>query len=447
MLVVTSNWCVTDGSLAAGPAPGLVARLRGQLRLASLRAGIRGDGRYRPLIGITVVFAGDTFDWLTSLEWTGDARPWESSRRAAAARERVVAGSWRLAGRLVATLSAWGRRGIDVPLADQRGRPLAGSRGRVPVRVVILRGDRDRWIDRIAFAGPRVALSVGTEWTDGDVLVRHGQEIETLWHDGGPPTLGESLAVELISRFGRSLQDADGLGRRLPAMLRLLAAGRLVDAPCRLAAWMAARNRDGSLSAPARGRVIDAWNRAVAAWHRAVRRLDLGGGEGVDLPGRLATALTLDARWQHELPMALAHEEPPCEEPLAETAERPPASSGACVVLGHPPAGFAPSSHWKSRVLCIGPAAVRRSGETHPGLPGAAGLAALDPPGMIRAWADPVVAPVPLAAHVARGTAEPWLDWLSLGGAGPGGRQYDSAGCGIWRSRAAPAGQHIVDAA
>ena len=126
MLVVTSNWYVSDGTLSAGPPRRFIDRFRAEVRKASLRGGFRCDGSYRPVDAIDIVLAGDTFDWLISREWTGDVRPWDDGRRAAAARDRVVFGAIGRSHRLLATLAAWMRRGIEVPVADRRGRPLAG---------------------------------------------------------------------------------------------------------------------------------------------------------------------------------------------------------------------------------------------------------------------------------------------------------------------------------
>ena len=54
MLVVTSNWCVSDGTLSAGPPRGCLERFRAEVRRASLRCGFRRDGSYRPLDAIDV---------------------------------------------------------------------------------------------------------------------------------------------------------------------------------------------------------------------------------------------------------------------------------------------------------------------------------------------------------------------------------------------------------
>ena len=443
MLVVTSNWCAADGSLSAGPAPGLVALFRAEVRLASLRAGVRGDGSYRPASGIAVIFAGDTFDWLTSREWAGDVRPWETTRRAAAARERVAIRSLQLAGRLIATLSSWARLGLRVPEADRRGRPRLDASVRVPVRISLLRGDRDRWLDRWAapIAGP---VAVGNTWTHDAVTVRHGEECEFPWHaDGREPTLGESLAVDLVTRFGGWLADDVGPEPRVAVLLRRLVAGRLLDAPVRLWAWLAARQRHGIVSAMERSRVVDGWNRSVCGWHRAARRLGLGRCGGIDVLDDVAAAMTLGHAADGD-----RHSGPhgPGE---AGTARPPRARAAACEILGHPPAGSTPASAGGGRVLCIGPPAVSRPGGGPPQRAGSAWPALFDPPGMPPRIAAAVEPLAPAAAVVAVGPAGPWLDWLSIGGAAAAahGGHDESEGLGVWRSTASGRGNHVVDAA
>ena len=448
MLVVTANWCVPDGTLSSGPPRTLVARLRAEVRRASLRAGVRPDGSYRPVQAASIVFAGDTFDWLTSREWTGDVRPWESSRRAAAARERVAIASLRQGSRLVGTLMAWARRGFAVPDADRRGRPLPGSFRHVPLRIALLRGDRDRWIDRmVAPDAGHAVVSVGTDWTDGIVTVRHGEEIESLWHPGGrEPTLGESLAVDLIAQFAILL--IDGAGRRpwWPAVVRRLVVGRIIDAPVRLAGWLAARERDGSLVAAERSAAVAAWNQALAGWHRAVRRLDLGDARGIDVADRVAASLALpaDAGDAFGVDATMEHFDPDAPTP-------PAAGTAASEILGHPPAGFMPPAVWRRRVLCIGPGALQdavgQRAERRPA--GAAGLALFDPPGMIPRIAGVEDTPLPSAALVGTGATGPWLDWLPLdgGAAVPDCRHGASDRRGIWRSNQSAPGLRIVDAA
>ena len=255
MLVVTSNWCVSDGTLSAGPPRGCVERFRAEVRRASLRCGFRRDGSYRPVDAIDVVLAGDTFDWLISREWTGDLRPWNDGRRAAAARERVVSGAARRSHRLQATLAAWMQRGIEVPMADRRGRPMPTASRPVPVRVAVLCGERDRWLEQAAGDWQLSARApmVGRCWSDGDVTVRHGDDMDPLHATcGGEPTLGESLAVDLIARFGVALDDVADVRPLAASLVRRLACGAVLDAPTRLVGWLAARDGGATLTA-ARG--------------------------------------------------------------------------------------------------------------------------------------------------------------------------------------------------
>lgn len=449
MLIVTSNWCVPDGSLSAGPAAGLLERFRAEVRRASLRAGFRADGTYRPPTAVAVVLAGDTFDWLTSREWVGDVRPWEASRRAEAARERAAVRSLRLGGRLIATLASWGRRGLVVPAADRRGRPVPGGGCRVPVGVSVLRGDRDRWVDRMTAGGGGIpGVSAGSRWDDGDVTVRHGEEIEPPWQEGGrEPTLGDSLAVELVARFAASSGEvAAGLRPRMAAAVRGIVVGRLVDAPTRLAGWLNGQVRSGTLSAATRAALVDDWNHAVAGWHRAARRLGVARAAGVDVADDVAAALTLRDGAGEAFPAV------PWPEPGTTAAGTVPLPGpAACEILGHPPAGYMPPPSWRRRLLCIGP----------PALPPACqdcglgaervppGLALFDPPGMIPRVAAAAWPAVPAAAVVAAGPAGPWLDWLPLvdGGPPPMGRHRDCGPHGIWRSQPCSSRRLVVDAA
>lgn len=444
VLVVTSNWCIPDGSLTPGPAPGLVARFRAEVRRACLRAGFRADGRYRPVQGIAVVCAGDTFDWLTSREWVGDVRPWESGRRAAAARERAAARSLRHGGRFLGTLATWVRRGLVVPAADRRGRPVPGSIHRVGARVSLLRGDRDRWIERMPAPAGLAGLTVGMCWTDGAVTVRHGEEFEPPWCPGvAEPTLGESLAVDLIARFAAALADAVGAWPSGAAVMRGIVAGRLADAPTRLAAALAAAARGGTLPAAERAAIAGEWHRAVSAWHRAARRLGVGRAEGVDVVDDVAAAMTL------------AVDAPP---PVAarwngthQSREDAPHAAECREILGHPPAGYVPHPGRFGRVFCIGPQPLPSTveGRGADGGPTTAGLALFDPPGMISTTGDGAAAAVPSAVVVPPEASQSWIEWLPLAsGAGAsdphGGHAWHR---GIWRSQTASSGWQVVDAA
>lgn len=146
MLVVVANWGIADGTLVAPARHDQVAWLQA-VRRAVLRAGFRNDGRYQPPDRVDIVFAGDTFDLLTSTAWTADARPWHRGARARAARERVLEAAAARAGRLLAGLRRWTRAGIAMPRAGRHGRPTPGTEMLLPVGVSLLSGDRDGWLE------------------------------------------------------------------------------------------------------------------------------------------------------------------------------------------------------------------------------------------------------------------------------------------------------------
>lgn len=422
MLVVTSNWWVSDGTLSAPPPRRLVARFRDEVRRSSLRCGFGHDGRYRPVESIDVVLAGDTFDWLVSREWTGEIRPWHAGGRAAVARDRVTAAAVRRGRRLLATLVAWMRHGIPVPVADRRGRPMAASRP-VPVRVAVLSGDRDRWLEQAACGrlGTASTAAVGTRWSDGEVMVQHGESLDPLHTTGEQqPTLGESLAVDLIAVFGAALHD-DARFRPLAAgLVRHLAGGCPTAAASRLAVWLAAHERRSSLGGDTRQNLIDAWHRAVDRWQRSARRLPPRRGDGVDMVARVAGWLELHhapedrGDWQSSGWSSAASTE-------IDSAE------SATVVLGHPEASGRPSSANHRRVVCLGP-------RSFPA------VFADDPP-------------APAAVVVRPGRAGRLLDWLPLGGIAAGAGDDDDDRIsregtrGVWLSDAAGRGHGIVDAA
>jgi hypothetical protein len=420
MLVVTSNWCVSDGTLSAGPPRGLVERFRAEVRRSSLRCGFRRDGSYQPIDAVDVVLAGDTFDWLVSREWTGDVRPWDGGRRAAAALQRVATGSLRQGSRLLAMLAAWMRRGIEVPVADRRGRPQPAVSRPVPVRVAVLCGDRDRWLEHVMSGSPPVAPGpvIGTTWSDGDATVRHGAELDPLTvASGSEPTLGDSLAVDLIGRFGVSLHDIAMLRPLATGLLRRLAGGCPIESPRRLTGWLDAHDRGATLSGATRQEVADAWRRAVAHWHRTARRLPCCGAGGVDLVGRVAELLELQ-------PATAA----PQRVPWFDAVLPMEVGGSATLVLGHPPADIGSSAAWQRQVVCLGP----RSCHARDGLNDDSGIPAA------------VVVTSP-------GRADQRIDWIQMTTMKPFGHPEDGrAERGVWLSSETDdprALRHIVDAA
>jgi len=372
---------------------------------------------------IDVVLAGDTFDWLMSREWTGDERPWDDGRRAAAARDRVVFGAIGRSHRLLATLAAWMRRGIEVPAADRRGRPMSTASRLVPVRVAVLGGDRDRWLEQAVSDWMHPARAsmpmIGTCWSDGDVAVRHGEEIDPLHAVcGSGPTLGESLAVDLLARFGAALDGLTVVGPLAAGLVRRLAGGRLIDAPTRLFGWLSAHDCGAMLSTTLRQRLVDAWHRSVALWHRAARRLPSGGVAGVDLVERIADWLERAADGDGQLSRPRFDVIPAAGVPLFGEA-------ATTVLLGHPAAEPTASAAWRRQVVCLGPGALQPGEHSD----------------------DHLCAPA--AVLVRPGREERQIEWLPLDAAAAtiGWQDDDHLVRGVWLSAVSRGVAGIVDAA
>ncbi|MFY8222461.1 MAG: hypothetical protein ACOVJ6_11190 [Pirellulales bacterium] len=354
MLVVTANWAIPDGSVAAPPRMSRLAHLLDEIRLAAVRAGVRHDGRYRPIERLVVVLAGDTIDGLVSGRWTDDVRPWHRSRAAAMRHVVVMQAAVRHARRPLAMLSSLARRGIAVPPADGRGRPLVRARVVVPVHVVVLAGDRDAALERLGGQAwsARRGIGIGSMWTGGGVGVTHGQACDPLMAGDDRPSLRESLAVDLLARFGAALAER-------PAAV---AAGRtIVRAPrdCeplemtwhlnRMVRALARDGRDGLDPAW----IIAAWRRSVDEWGRQARRAGC-----TDEHGEVAAI----AAWMHAIDdddsvgAAVREVMATLSAPLPATASR--ACGDRLTALGHPTHEAIPGPH----VVCLGPRALRRYG-------------------------------------------------------------------------------------
>jgi hypothetical protein len=335
MLVVTANWAVADGTLVTRPRRDQAEWLAAVHR-AAIRAGAHRDGRYAPLAGLDVVLAGDTLDGLTTTAWLGDARPWHAGRRAEGVAAGVLAAAAARCRRLCGGLARWAREGIPVPDADRRGRPDWSRRRRVPVRVTVLPGDRDRWLTA---ATPRLArrgIRVAAAWSAGTVAVCHGAEFEpSFTAAGGPevgrPSLGESLAVDLVARFAAAIRAAD-VWPECRGLVAGLAAARPRDLPLTVTTWLAT-------ATPVAARAVrDRWARAVSWWRRAARTAEPACGVDFDPVDAVAAWLESGA--------------PACGtaalDGLFDPGPPPPPPRGT-VVLGHPPAAWS-----AGRLVCLG---------------------------------------------------------------------------------------------
>ena len=352
MLVVTANWAFPDGTVVA--AAGRARAARGWLRdvrLALVRAGFGRDGRYRPPAGLDVVLAGDTFDCLASTAWRGDDRPWRGGARAAETGLRVLLGCARRAAPLLAGLARWTRSGLAVPAADRLGRPAPAAVTRVPVRVVLLAGDRDRHVVEAGAGITARGATVVPAWSDGSVLVRHGHEFDPACHVAAagrerPPTLAESVAIDLVAAFACRLADGGVPRHATAALVESLVAAGPADVPAVLADWTAADGPSAALGDATRRHVEVTWARAVEAWFRAARR------EPPDC-GTAASPLEALAEW-----FRASVASPPA--PLAPLFDRSPpvaagaAGSGPVTVYGHP------DSSRDGGSVCLGRPAPRR---------------------------------------------------------------------------------------
>lgn len=333
MLVVTANWAVADGSLVSQPRREQVEWLAA-VRRAAIRTGVQPDGRYAPVDRLDVVLAGDTLDALTSAAWLGGVRPWHAGRKSADVAARVLVAAAARGRRLLGGLARWARAGILVPAADGRGRPDWARPRRIPVHVVALPGDRDRWI---AAALPRLArrgIRLAGGWSAGGISVCHGAEFAPAWSgasEPGRPTLGESLAVDLVARFAGTLRGEASWPESRGLVVRLASSppGAL---PAIVADWLA------SARGPAARVVRDRWLAAVAGWRRAARLAE---------PACSAVGDPIDAvaAWLAGLggPSAAGGEIEPLFAPAV------PPSSRQLVVLGHPP-----TARSGATVVCLG---------------------------------------------------------------------------------------------
>jgi len=355
MLVVSANWAITDGTLVSQPRR-LQAEWLAAVSRAAVRGGFQRDGRYASIDRLDVVLAGDTFDALTTTAWLDGVRPWHEGCRAAAVAGRVLTAAAARGRRLLAGLAAWARRGVAVPAADRRGRPDASRRVPVPVRVAILPGDRDRWLAGAAARFARRGIALAPAWSAAGVAVLHGAELDPFCcpaadADMGRPTLGASLAVDLVARFGAALRSRPGLWPECRPLVGRLAAARPLDLPLVVGEWLARL----PLAA-----IREEWRASVAAWRREARLLDPLGDLGFDAIDAVAAWMDdLDPRPQRESELGALLAEPP---PVAAAAgvvvlgHRGPSADPAVVGLGPPPWRLAAEPCVGVGVACVAPA-------------------------------------------------------------------------------------------
>lgn len=347
MLVVTANWAIADGTVHGGTSNATARAFFRELRRTAWRAGFRHDGRYRPVDSIQIVFAGDTFDGLASLVWQGDLRPWQGGPRARSAAEKIAAAAFRRGTRLMAQLGRLRRDGLSVPRADDRGRPLPGTACQAGVSVFCLVGDRDRVLDGDWFAAVagRHGIPIGTEWSSDAVVVRHGEECDPLCGAAGrptsgrPPTLAESLTVDLLVDFSRRLQNAPVPRGTAAAITSRLAMAAPLQMPHTIA----------GCREPA---IRQAWQRSVRHWHSQAHLTMPEAAVSHDTVDALAAWMEAgsDRDWNgfHHSPAAA----------IDSLHPRPPRrwSGSRVFVLGHPAGRMHEGAEAAPGGFCLGPA-------------------------------------------------------------------------------------------
>jgi hypothetical protein len=329
MLAVTSNWLLSDGSLVparAATATGWLA----VLRRAVLRTGFGRDGRYRPVDSLCLVLAGDTFELLVSDVWAGQARPWHAGHRANAARARPLAAAARAARPAVQRLVRWRRRGLPVPVADAHGRPSLHRLRRIPLDIFMLAGDRDAWLVEAAREADRLGIAVGEEWSAGGIGIRHGHDLDPLCHAAvaaglpRPPTLAESIAVDLVVPFAVAVREDPVAWPALRGALAALAAA----SPAAMPAVIAGVARTWPAGSRSARRVLATWGRGVASWWATARRELPTSGTEYDVVDALAG-------WLERATTGEAGQAPAAVAALEMLEPRPPVAGR--IVLGHVP--------------------------------------------------------------------------------------------------------------
>jgi hypothetical protein len=195
-------------------------------------------------------------------------------------------------------------------------------------------------------------------WNGGGVGVAHGQACDPLTAGDDRPTLRESLAVDLLARFGAAIAErpaAVAVGRTI---VRALSDCEPLDMAWHLNGMVRGLVRDGHDGHdgldPAW--IISVWRRSVDEWVRQARRAGC-----TDEHGEVAAI----AAWMHAIGDEAAANATVREVVATLTAPLPATASRArgdrLTVLGHPALSGVIQG---SDVVCLGPRAVRRYGPT-----------------------------------------------------------------------------------
>lgn len=384
MIVVSANWLISDGSLCPPPRGSRIAAFLRAVERLACRSGMGPDGSYRPIDRVDLVLAGDTFDGLTSRFWLGKIRPWQGERVTRDTIDRIALRCAHSGRRSIQSLRRIVGKGLALPAADDRDRPLLTRSTRVPVSLTLVAGDRDGLLGRstawrdVAGKGAAIASSWERTMPSGEtVVVRHGHEFDPLCFGGDDrsepaayeqarrfgrqPTLAESLSIDLLASYAWGLA---GVG--VPAPVRFDLVRALVRSP-----WMDAprvlvgRLGGGDLPPALVAVVSDAWRRSVDRWHETALAEPPVAQDGVDAVGAVAAWMaSIDGleRGGGSAAASLAAEQWLDMRSLGLPSGGARGDRAARVVLGHPPADLCRpvaghrSSGFGPRLIAIGAA-------------------------------------------------------------------------------------------
>lgn len=312
MLIIISDLHLTDGSCGRSISPNAFRLFADRLEELAFRASWR-DNQYHPLDGIDILLLGDILDPLHSTLWLekeigtpGYVRPWTDSGAPEFAQmiQRITQAILETNAEALAIFRRLHERGLRLPVANRRGRPVRGlgCGRRIPVRFHYMVGNHD-WYYHLPGQSwdairTQIITALGLE-NDASpfpysleeapalerlvgrhgVYARHGDCYDVLNYDKtrgrNSASLGDIFAVEVLNRF--PLEVARQLGNEIPPAI-IMALRELVNVRPILAAplWVSGQLRQHKVPPPLQRKIKAIWDDLSAQFLRldVVRQAD-----------------------------------------------------------------------------------------------------------------------------------------------------------------------------